>query len=291
MSLGGSAILKAETRAQWDLAADGWHAQRAMLRTWLGDATIRMLEAAHISPGAHVIDVAAGAGDQTLDIAERVGPSGAVLATDLSPRLVELARANIAHAGHVHVNVQVADGENLNAKQRFDAAVCRLGLMFYPDPAAGVSQMFASLRPGGHAAALVFSDAASNPCIVATLETLLKYTKQKQAGAASFDPDRPGSLLSLGRPGLMTMLFTQTGFVDVGTQRLSAPMRLPSVDDYLQFLQTSAAPILQLLSQMDQSTRSAAWTDIARQLALFETANEWVGPNELLLTSGRRMSP
>jgi ubiquinone/menaquinone biosynthesis C-methylase UbiE len=277
-----AAQLKAQTREQWDLAADGWDAQRDMLRAWLGEATIRMLDAAGIRPGAHVLDVAAGTGDQTLDIAARVGSTGFVLATDLSPRSVERARANMLRAGHHHVDVQVADGESLNVEQRFDAAICRLGLMFYPSPALGVSQMFAALKANGIAATLVFSDAASNPCLVMTLTTALRHA------GLSFDPDRAGGLLSLGPPGLMTERFEHAGFADVVTQRLAAPMRLTSVDDYVQFLRTSAGPMLQLMARMDERSRAAAWADMRAQLKAFETGTGWFGPNELLLTSGRR---
>ena len=76
---------KAATREQWDKHAKGWNDKSADIRQWLRDPTDAMLEMAAIKPGARVLDVAAGAGDQTLDIAKRVGPSGYVLATDLSP--------------------------------------------------------------------------------------------------------------------------------------------------------------------------------------------------------------
>jgi ubiquinone/menaquinone biosynthesis C-methylase UbiE len=276
--------IKAQVRAQWDEAAEGWDAHRLLLRDWLGDATARMLDAAHIAPGAHVLDVAAGTGDQTLDLAERVGPSGYVLATDLSPRCVELAEINVMRAGYRHVDVQVTDGETLDMTERFDAVICRLGLMFYPDPASGVSQMSAALKPGGTAAALVFSDAVNNPCIAATIATALKHNS-----AVAFDPHRAGGLLSLGRPGLMTALFEQAGFVDVETHSLSAPMRLAGVDDYLQFLRTSAGPVLHLLAGLDAPMRTAAWADMRNQLQQFDTADGWTGPNELLLTWGLRL--
>ena len=101
-------------------------------------ATEAMLEMAGVKPGARVLDVAAGAGEQTLLVAERVGPTGSVLATDLSPAIVALAQANAERAGHRNVRTQVADGESLGlAPASFDAAVCRLGLDVLPEPAAG----------------------------------------------------------------------------------------------------------------------------------------------------------
>ena len=75
---------KATTRQQWDDAAEAWHRWGPTLETWLGPATEKMLDAANVTTGGRVLDVAAGTGGQTLTAARRVGPSGRVLATDIS---------------------------------------------------------------------------------------------------------------------------------------------------------------------------------------------------------------
>jgi hypothetical protein len=66
---------KTTTRAQWDDAAGAWHAWGPTLEDWLGEATTLMLDAAGIHIGSAVLDVAAGAGGQTLDAARRVRQS------------------------------------------------------------------------------------------------------------------------------------------------------------------------------------------------------------------------
>jgi hypothetical protein len=81
---------KAATREQWNRSAQGWNDQSARIRDWLAESTEAMLNMADVKAGARVLDVAAGSGDQTLDIARRVGPSGSVLATDLSPQSLSL---------------------------------------------------------------------------------------------------------------------------------------------------------------------------------------------------------
>ena len=134
-----------------------------------------------------MLDVAAGAGDQTLDIAERVGPEGIVLATDISAKILNLAEGNARQAGFANVSVQVADGERLDVPCIFDAAICRLGLMFYPDPLAGLRAILRALKPGGRACALVFSETAHNPCIAILMATALKH-----AGIGLGDPYQAG---------------------------------------------------------------------------------------------------
>ena len=275
---------KAAMRTQWDQSAQGWNDHAAQIGAWLACGTEAMLEMAGVEPGARVLDVAAGAGEQTLRVAERVGRTGFVLATDLSPAIVALAQANAVHAGHHNVRTQVADGESLGlAPASFDAAVCRLGLMFFPNPLLGLLEMHSALRPGGGVCTMMFSRLERNPCI-----TILMSTALKHAGLAPRDPYQAGGLLSLGRPGLADALFQQAGFNEVATTVIDAPFTLPSVHHYVEFIRSSASPVLQILGRLDEQAAAAAWAEIEERLAVFNTASGWQGPNELLLTAGRR---
>jgi SAM-dependent methyltransferase len=275
---------KAATREQWNQSAKGWNDKSAQIRDWLRDSTSAMIEMANIKTGSRVLDVAAGAGDQTLDIAKRIGPSGSVLATDLSPAILEYAKDNAQRAGYSNVETKAVDGENLAVEEAsFDAAVCRLGLMFYPDPAKGLREIFRALKPGGRACTMVFSSPDKNPCVAILVSTAFKH-----AGLPPRDPYQPAGLLSLGKPGQIDELFQKAGFSEVATTKALAPFRLPSAKDYLDFIRTSAGPILQILSKLDEAGKQAAWAEIEDKLSAFNTASGWEGPNELLLTAGRR---
>lgn len=277
-----AATFKSSIRAQWDACASGWDRHTAEIRQWLRGPTDAMIAMAGIDEGDHVLDVAAGSGDQTLDILQRVGARGSVLATDLSEGILQLARLNVARAGYTNISFRQADGEALNLEPAsFDAAVSRLGLMFFPDPEAGLRQMRSALKPGGRACVMVFGAPEANPCVAITMATALKH-----AGLPPRDPFAPGGLLSLGKPGLLEHLFIAAGFSKVATTKVTAPFSLPSVDNYLAFLAASAGPILQILSRLEAASRSAAWADIRERLDAFSTADGWSGPNELLLTLG-----
>jgi len=278
---------KTSMRAQWDQAAAGWNAHGPLIRSWLTRATDGMLGMAGVGSGMRVLDVAAGAGDQTLAIAERVGPAGQVLATDLSPVILALAHDNALRAGHANVQTHVADGEDLRVEPAgFDAVVCRLGLMLFADPLRGLREMHRALRPGGRVCTVVFSQPEHNPCLAMLLSTALKH-----AGLPPRDPSAPGGLLSLGRPGRIDELFIAAGFEDVATTQIDAPFHLPSVGAYLDFVRSSASPIQQILAGLDDVAASAAWAEMQDRLSIFTTPAGWVGPNELLLTAGRRAGP
>jgi ubiquinone/menaquinone biosynthesis C-methylase UbiE len=275
---------KAVVQAQWDAAAEGWDAQTPAIRAWLRVPTDAMIAMAGVEPGHRVLDVAAGAGDQTLDIAARVGPQGSVVATDLSPALVERIRANAARAGVSGIEARTADGEaRLPEGERFDAAVCRLGLMLMPAPERCLASVAAALRPGGRFCAMAFAGPQENPCLRILISTALRH-----AGIPPKDPYAPGGLLSLGKLGLLDDIFRATGFDEVATTKMEAPFHLPRVGDYLAFIRAAAGPVRALLGRLDAAAQSAAWADIEDQLRAFDGPDCWTGPNTLLLTVGRR---
>ena len=270
-------------RAAWDDAAAGWDRHAPKIREWLRSATAAMLEMADIRNGQQVVDVAAGAGDQTLDVARRIGPSGEVVATDISPGILALAEQNAVRAGVGNVRCHLADAQSLGLDDAlFDAAICRLGLMFLPDPLAGLVEIRRVLKPGARLCTLVFAGPDANPCLRILMSTALRH-----AGFAPRDPFAPGGLMSLGRQGDLEGRFRQAGFENVAATRLDAPFRLPRTADYLDFVRDAAAPIVQLLAPLDPASRADAWDDIETQLDAFQTQDGWVGPNGLLVTVGQ----
>ncbi len=263
----------------WDDAAQGWDQHSGLIRDWLSQATAEMLDAVAIAPGAKVLDVAAGAGDQTLDIAERVGAQGQVLATDISAGILERAARKLQAAGWRNVRTLQADAQALGlAGANFDAAVCRLGLMFCASPLGALRSIHLALAPGARLSGLVFAGPEANPCLAITMQTALRH-----AGAAARDPFEPGSLLSLGRPGLLDALLHESGFEKIAVRPLSTPFATPRCADYVDFVRSAGSPVRELLKALDAPARERAWADIAQRLEVFSTPGGWSGPNELLL--------
>lgn len=133
-----AAAFKTTTRAQWQAAAEAWHRWGPFLGRWLGDATETMFDLARIGPGSRVLDVAAGAGEQSVGAARRAGASGHVLATDIAPALLERAAADAKAAGLSNLETLELDGEALDTLPAgsFDAAISRVGLIYSPTSSA-----------------------------------------------------------------------------------------------------------------------------------------------------------
>lgn len=109
-----------------------------------------MLDLANLRPGNRVLDVAAGTGDQTLMAAQRVGPTGYVLATDISANMLNLASDAARESGLTNVETRVMDAENIDLDaDSFDAVICRQGLMLVSNPHKALVGMRRVVKPKG----------------------------------------------------------------------------------------------------------------------------------------------
>ncbi len=85
-----------------------------------------MLDLANIRVGSRVLDVGAGAGDQTLAAARRVGATGSVLATDISASMLETTVISARREGLSNVDTRVMDAQRLDVESdSFDAVISR----------------------------------------------------------------------------------------------------------------------------------------------------------------------
>jgi SAM-dependent methyltransferase len=275
------AVYKATTREQWQQAAEPWHRWGPTLEEWLGEATATMLDLAGVGPGARVLDVAAGAGGQTLAAARRVGPTGAVLATDIAPAILAYVERDARAAGLANVAVRAMDAEALDVEPgSFDAAICRLGLMYLPDLEAALAAIRRALRPGGRVAAIVFAGADRNGFFSVPVGII-----RRRAGLGAPPPGQPGPF-SLGAPGVLDQALTAAGLRDVAVRTLQAPLRLAAAADCLALEQESFGALHQMLSGVDEPSRAAAWDEVGEGLRQFEGPDGFTGPCEVLVGAG-----
>ena len=274
---------KDTTRAQWESAAEAWHRWGPAIERWLGPATDRMLDAARLTTGARVLDVAAGAGGQSIAAAHRVGPAGRILATDISPTILEYAAKAATDAGLTNVATQELDGEHLDVPAGgFDAVLSRVGLIYLPDQPGALAGMRRALRPGGRLATVVYATAEKNAFFAVPVGII-----RRRAQLPPPLPGQPGPF-SLGAPGVAEELFAAAGFTDVTVEAVPSPVRLPSAADCVRFERESFGALHQMLSGLPEPAREEAWAEIGSALRDYEGQDGFTGPCEMLVVAGTR---
>jgi SAM-dependent methyltransferase len=272
---------KRTTTDQWQTAAEPWHRWGPTLEAWLGDATETMLDMAGVGAGSRVLDVAAGAGGQTLAAARRAGPQGRVLATDISSNILAFAEQNAREAGLDNVETLVVDGEHLGVEPgTFDAVISRVGFIYFPDQHAAFVGMRRALRPGGRLAGIVYSTPEANRFFSIPVSII-----RRRAQLPPPAQGQPGPF-SLGSPGVIEAAFERAGFTGVEVRRLSAPLRLPTAAEFVRFARESFGALHQMLAGLSEPEREEAWSEISRELSRYETADGFEGPCELLVAAG-----
>jgi len=275
---------KQTTRAQWEAAAQAWDRWGPLLARWLGPSTETMLEMAAIGRGHRVLDVAAGAGEQTLTAARRVGPQGHVLATDISPAILRFALDAARRAGFDQVETLELDGERHDTlpEGSFDAAISRVGLIYFPDQQGALRGIRHALRAGGRFAAVVYSTPDKNPFFSVPVGII-----RRRANLPPPLPGQPGPF-SLGAEGALAKTLEQAGFRDVEVRRIDSPVRLSSSAECVRFERESFGALHQMMAAMNEGERADTWREIEAALGKFDTPDGFVGPCEMLVGAGTK---
>ena len=245
-----AAKYKNAQREQWNKDGAAWRRWNPTLDRWYGEATRQMLDLARIQPGQRILDIAAGAGEPAVSAAERVGPRGYVLATDISEGIVELARQVAHERGLKQIETRAMDGEKLDLPDAsFDAVLCRLGLMYMPHPVTALREWRRALRAGGRVAVAVFSTPDRN-----SWGAMPAAIIRRRAQLPPPVPGQPGPF-SLGGDGVLAEALRAAGFSEIETRIVQAPLRMPSVAACLQFERESFGALHQMLAGLPEADK------------------------------------
>ncbi len=202
-----------------DTAAEDWSGE--MGERWLNNldrfegmiAPVgrALLERAVFRAGERVVDIGCGAGATSLEIANRVGTSGAVLGLDISPTLIAAAERRARSAGAGNLSFRCGDAATTSfAGGTFDRLFSRFGVMFFPDAARAFANLHRFIRPGGRADFSVWAPARENMWIAQTLAVIGEFVELPAPV-----PRSPGPF-ALDDPAYVLELLEGAGFTSVG---------------------------------------------------------------------------
>lgn len=215
-----------------------------------------LLRAAHVTPGMRVLDIATGTGLVAEAALGTVGASGHVTAADVSPAMVEKARRRLGDT--TNVSLAVEDGQALSfLDESFDAVVCSLGLMFFPNPLLGLSEFCRVLRSGGRAAVSVNTVPERSYNTRINLAIARHVPSLMEASARVF---------SLGDETKLRSLFEAAKFRDVEITTETHRFMLPSFDTYFEPFEQGAGSPGQAFVPLPEETRRSVREEVRHDL-------------------------
>jgi SAM-dependent methyltransferase len=240
-----------------------------------------MLDIADVRPGMTVLDLACGAGSQSLQAAERVGPSGRVIASDISATMLSHVREEAARRGVQNIETLECAAEDLAAaSDGFDSAICRLGLMLFPDPARAAAAVARALKPGARFAPLVFTTPSRNPFMSKPMQILLRHAAKEPP-----PPGRPG-IFALGAPNSLEQKLVDSGYTNVESRVLPVRLRLDSAKEALEMMKGAFGAYRAVVADLSDKMRVAAWSEVGDYLKQFESDAGWEAELEVIVATG-----
>jgi ubiquinone/menaquinone biosynthesis C-methylase UbiE len=236
-----------------------------------------LLEAAQITAGHRVLDVATGTGTAARAAADLVGPTGEVVAGDISNSMLEVARRNPENSA---IKFELIDGHALPfPDRRFDRVICQLGLAFFEDPGRGLAEFKRVLVVGGRTAVAV------NSTPQRSLFTRIGTVIGQHVPAKAEQLNRFASIQTIDR---LYGLLQSSGFAEVEAHSEARSFSFTSFDDYFSGTEAGAGISGQEYVKLSAETKRAVRQQVRQSFPDAGKSKPFVVEMEVLVGSGRR---
>ncbi|MDP3999827.1 MAG: methyltransferase domain-containing protein [bacterium] len=269
-----------QQRQTWNKFSGGWEKWDEWVINWLAPIGSELLDQAEIKPTDRVLDVSTGTGEPGLTAATRAAQ---VVATDVAEDMVEIAGKNAQTRELKNFEAKVADAESLPFSDgEFDSIVCRLGVMYFANPTAGVKEMARVLKPGGKMALAAWSEPAKNPWATTAAGTI-----NKLLDLPAPPPDTPG-VFRCSQPELLSQFLEQADLKDIRQVEVIGESIFDSPEHYWEFVMDVVAPVATPLSNADDQTRERAKQAVIEATKPFQKDDKVVFPYACWVASGQK---
>jgi SAM-dependent methyltransferase len=270
----------------WRESARYWTRHSDTIHQMFVPLTRALIERAGIHKGQTVLDVAGGAGEPSLTIAETVGPEGSVMCTDGVAEMVEAARANAQQRGLTNIHFRQCAADSLPfAGDSFHVVVSRLGVMFVPEPVSAFREMLRVLKPGGRLAFAVWGKSDVNPFCYLVTSVMDQHVKSPAA-----DPDAPNAF-RFAEPGKLTDVMTQAGAIDVEESIVEFDLAAPiSAGQFWTLRSQTSDTLREKLKNLSADEQAQIAIEVEQAAKDFFPANQMKFPAQFLTATGNKPS-
>ncbi len=169
-----------------------------------------------------VLEIASGTGRVTWHIAERIGKSATLTATDLNPGMLNIARQQVDAS---NVEFREADAQELPFPDNsFDCVICQFGYMFLPERQKGFNEAWRVLRPGGQFLFVTWDKPENNITYHISHQTVLQFLKTPP-------PSFYGKPYTMYDPVELQKHLADAGFTKATIEKISLQGESPSAMD------------------------------------------------------------
>jgi SAM-dependent methyltransferase len=265
-------------------AGPKWVTDVAQLDALLSPLGLAAMERAAPRAGERVIDVGCGLGQTSLQLAARVGATGAVLGVDISTPMLERARERARAERVTQATFENADAQTHSfPPASFDLVFSRFGVMFFADPVAAFANLARALKSGGRLAFVCWQSLAQNAWMRDPMMALAKHVTLPPPAA----PDAPGPF-AFADAARVTAILERAGFRDVAFESRTGQLSLgKTVDEALRFA-SEIGPVGAVLREQPERVKSAALAEIRELLASRATPDGVALPYATWIATGKR---
>jgi ubiquinone/menaquinone biosynthesis C-methylase UbiE len=264
---------RSQQRQSWDNVARGWQKWWKSFEKDAQKVNERLVELAEIKQGDRIIDIATGIGEPAITAAKKVGVEGYVLATDISPQMLAIAKERTVSLGLQNIvefkevdAEKILDLQQLQPLSPFAAVLCRWGLMFFPNLASTLTNIYKILSSGGRIAAAVWSEPAKVPKLYTAIDIVTQKLGISSTTAYAHYPEIL-SPFSLANINIVNNALVEAGFKDIHTEYLNITFEFLSAEDYTDFAKQIIAPIHNLLANETENRKEEIWKAVSEEVA------------------------
>ncbi len=275
---------KGNTLQEWSETAKYWTRHRDTIRTMFAPLTRALIEQAGIVPGQSVLDVAGGAGEPSLTIAETVGPQGSVICTDPIAEMIAAAEADAQDRGLTNVQFRQCTADALPfAEDVFDVVVSRLGVMFFPDPLAGLKEMLRVTKPGGRVALAVWHKSEVNPFCYIITDVVSRHVASPPA-----DPDAPNAF-RFAEEGRLAGILENAGATNVVERVVKFDLAAPiSATEFWSMRSETSDTLRSKLGSLSTEQRLQIGDEVKKAVQEFFPHGHMNFPTQMLILTGTK---